>query len=410
LTAPQLSPFNDPLERAADGAVTVRLRELTLRQLGHMEADLTLSEKVHFLAELARSGVAETIVWGADADAEELVRRVKDAGIDIGIGFYGKVFFPEEAIASLDKAQRCGADFLCLNGRGSTLALQESNWTPERMIATSVDIVGEAKQRDLTISLGLYGGTQGELGFIQEWAGAVARAGVDRIYCPDSLGVVSPQGMARIVRSLREIVSVPIEAHCHNDFGLAVANSIAAVDAGADFVEVAVNGMDPERCGIACLDELATALEKLYGVQTGIRLETLTRLSQLHQRLTNTRVADNKPIVGRRAFNYRVAPGAVEGSSRHDDFYSSPRVVPFDPRDVGNERVFMLGKYSGPNEVAKRLDELGVSVADDELGRVVELVRERGRAMARTVTDDELRYFAAVVAADRSAAVGAAAP
>ncbi|MBI3966411.1 MAG: 2-isopropylmalate synthase, partial [Chloroflexi bacterium] len=227
----------------------------------------------------------------------------------------------------------------------------------------------------------------------------VVEAGADRLFIPDALGVISPHGMHTLVASLRKIASIPIEVHCHNDFGLAVANSIAAVEAGATVVEVIVNGMDPERCGIAPMDEVVMALELLYGVDTGIKTEQLTGLSKLHERLTRMHVAVNKPIVGPRAFNYRVAAeGRQTTEPTRDHFYSSPKVVPFDPALVGNTRVFMLGKYSGLNEVSQQLDALGVTVTDAQLERLVQLVRERGAATKQPIDDEELRHLAQVVA------------
>ncbi|MET0454009.1 MAG: hypothetical protein ABW137_19425 [Mycobacterium sp.] len=392
----QLSLYNTKIKRG-EARPRVRLREITLRQIGHMEAELTMTEKMYLLRELAESGVAETIVWGADDDADELVRRKNDEGLPIGIGFYGKSFFRKEWLATLEKAQKCGADFVCLNGRGAEFALEQSGWTQQEMLKASNDAVAEAKDRDLTVSMGLYGFPQTVLGFVEEFGAAMGEAGADRIYCPDSLGVASPQAMAMVVATLRSVTDVAIEAHCHNDFGLGVANSIACVEAGADFVEVFINGMDPERCGIAALDEVATALEKLYGVDTGIKLERLTELSRLHERLTGMQMAPNKPIVGERAFNYRVAPVQGHGEARHDSFYGSPRVTPFDPADVGNSRHFMLGKYSGPNEVRKRLDDFGLDVSDERMDRLVELVRLHGARTRMSVSAEELAHLAAVV-------------
>ncbi|MGV9798748.1 hypothetical protein ACWDTP_11900 [Mycobacterium sp. NPDC003449] len=397
MTDGQLSMYNTKIVRDGGEPARVRLREITLRQLGHMEAELTMTEKLHLVRQLAEAGVAETIVWGADGDADELVRRKNDEGIPIGIGFYGKSFFREEWLATLEKAQKCGADFVCMNGRGAEFALEESGWTREQMLRASVDVVREAKDRDLTISIGLYGLPQTVPGFVEEFGASVSEAGADRLYCPDSLGVASPQAMTTVISTLRAVTTTPIEAHCHNDFGLGVANAIACVAAGAEFVEVFINGMDPERCGIAALDEVAVSLEKLYGVDTGVDLAKLTELSRLHQRLTGMRVAPNKPIVGERAFNYRVAPVQGKGEARHDGFYGSARVTPFDPRDVGNARHFLLGKYSGANEVRKCLDEIGVAVAPERIDQLVELVRLHGAQAQATVGEDRLRHLAAVV-------------
>jgi isopropylmalate/homocitrate/citramalate synthase len=392
-----MSLYNEALTR--DGSpLTVKLREITLRQIGHMEVEFSLPEKVYFLGRLARAGVAEAIVWGSDEDAEELVRRTADAGFDLGIGYYGKTFFPKEATRTIHKAVKAGAAFVCFNGRGSAMALEESGWTRDRMINTSVQIVKQSKDAGVPISIGLYGFTQTTPDFIQEFAGKVSEAGADRIYCPDSLGVASPEAMREIVGHIRAVSSVAVEAHCHNDTGMGLANTIACVEAGADYIETVVNGMDPERCGIASLDEVAVALEKLYGVSTGVALEELTDLARTHERMTGLRLAPNKPIVGERAFNYRVATGSSDAEARKDNFYGSARVVPFNPADVGNARRFMLGKYSGPNEVSRALTDAGLRAPDQGgLAVLVGLVRALGERKRATVDADELAHLLNVV-------------
>jgi 2-isopropylmalate synthase len=375
------------------------MRELTLRQLGHMEADLSLEEKLFWLTRLAEAGVAESIVWGVDSDATTLIERARDSGIPIDIGLFGKIYFPQEMRAIMETARSCGAAFVCLNGRGPDFALEEMGWNRRQMIDASVDSVKVAKDHGLVISIGLAYTTQADWGFIEEFSGAVEAAGADRLYCPDSMGVASPHAMRKLVSLLRRVVKIPIEAHCHNDFGLAVANSIACIESGAEIIEVFVNGMDPERSGICSLEELAASLEMLYGVGTGIQLDQLTALSRLHESMTGMRIADNKPVTGSRAFNYRVAAGKAASAPKRDVFYGSPKVVPFDPTMVGNRRVFMVGKFSGPDELAKRLDDIGVTVTDEQAAIVLELVRDRGRAAKRAVSDDELRYFVDVASA-----------
>lgn len=392
-----LSPYNSPLTRDGE-AVSVKLREITLRQIGHMEVEFSMPEKLYFLNRLARAGVAEVIVWGSDEDAEELVVRARENEIPLGIGYYGKTFFPEEATRTIQKAARAGAAFVCFNGRGSTMALEESGWTQDQMISASVSVVEQAKDAGVLVSIGLYGFTQTTPDFIQEFSGRVTEAGADRIYCPDSLGVGSPEAMREIIGHIRSVSSIPIEAHCHNDTGMGLANTVACVQAGAEYVECVVNGMDPERCGIASLDEVAVALEMLYQVDTGIALAELTDLSRTHLEMTGLTVGDNKPIVGRRAFNYRVATGSADAEARKDNFYGSARVVPFPPAEVGNARRFMLGKYSGPNEVLRALEDADLpKPAESQLPVLVDLVRTLGARKRSTVDNAELARLLAVV-------------
>jgi isopropylmalate/homocitrate/citramalate synthase len=377
----------------------VRLRELTLRQLGHMETDLHFEEKLYWLAALDRAGVQETVVWGVDDDAVALAEAARARGLGVELSFFGKVYFPHEMREILDRVAAAGASHAALVGRGADFSLDEMGWSPEQMLEACVVATQEAKARGVRVSIGLAYSTQADPDYVCEVAQAVEQAGCDLFHIPDSLGVASPEQLRALVERVRAVVSIPIEVHCHNDYGLATANAIACAQGGADIVEVIVNGQDPERSGIASLDEVAVALELLYDFDTGIDLAQLTELSRLHERMTGARIADNKPIVGRRAFNYRVAPGVHASAPKRDHFYGSPRVVPFDPALVGNERVFMLGKFSGANEVTKGLADLGLELDEQLVPDVVRLVNDRGRSEKRSISETELRYFAEVVAA-----------
>ena len=362
-----------------------------------MEADLHFDEKLHWLRALERAGVRETVVWGVDDDAGALVEAARDLGIGVEISLFGKVYFPNEMRDLLDRAAAVGASQAAFVGRGADFSLEEMGWSRQQMLDACVLAAQEARERGVPTSIGLAYSTQSDPEYVCEVARAVEDAGCDVFHIPDSLGVASPEQMGALVARVRAAISIPIEVHCHNDYGLATANAIASVQAGADLVEVIVNAQDPERSGIASLDEVAVSLELLYGYETGIDLSQLTLLSRLHEQITGARIADSKPIVGRRAFNYRVAPGDVTSAPKRDHFYGSPRVVPFNPTIVGNERLFLLGKYSGPNEVTKRLTELGVSIDTGFVPEVVRLVNDRGRSTKRSVSDDELRYFVETV-------------
>ncbi|MBI3964495.1 MAG: hypothetical protein HY329_02580 [Chloroflexi bacterium] len=390
-----INPNNEPL-RVNGQTSHIALREITLRQLGHMEADMTFDEKLYLLAQLDRIGVAEAQVWGIDADAADLVVQARDRGIGLGIVFFGKPYFLDELRGDIRKARDCGAAMVCVNGRGPDRFLEYTGWTRQRMIDACVAAVKEAKDYGVAISVGLAYSAQSNLGFLEEFSGAIEAAGADRLYVPDSMGVASPHTMHRMVAALREVVRIPIEVHCHDDFGLAVANTLASIEAGATVVEVHVNGTDPERCGIASLDEVVMALELLYGVDTGIKTEELTELSRLHEQMTGMNMPTTKPLVGPRAFNYRVASGEAASEPQRDHFYGSPMVLPFDPAIVGNRRTFLLGKYSGSNEVTQQLSSLGITVTPAQMESVVALVQERGVATKEPVSDDDLRYFVEV--------------
>jgi isopropylmalate/homocitrate/citramalate synthase len=404
-----LSPLNQPLRSPDGNRVKVSLRELTLRQLFHSDGDLTLVEKLYWLTCLDDAGVRRTSVRVAvEPDAAEMVARARDAGLGIQIELHGAGWIKENWQRVIATARSAGAAWVYCSARGSDWALEAMGKSAiamrREMIESCVGCIGLAKDAGLKVSLGVAYATQADPAYLEELAVSVESAGLDRIHLNDSIGGASPVAMHAMVSNVRRSVAIPIEIHCHNDCGLALANTIACVEAGAQLVDVCVNGADPDRGGLASLAEVVVALELLYDVDTGVRLSALTGLSRTHEALTGWPTPANMPIVGPRAFSAHLAkgkhasyaPGEIRGAER-DQFYAAPEHdEPFAPEAVGNRHVILLGKYSGANEVEQRLSDLGLKGTDDQVQAVVKMVQDRGRAYKRVVSDDEVRFFMAV--------------
>jgi isopropylmalate/homocitrate/citramalate synthase len=139
---------------------------------------------------------------------------------------------------------------------------------------------------------------------------------------------------------MKEVADIPIEIHCHNDFGLAVANTIAGAEAGAEYLSVTVNSIG-ERSGNASFEEAALALKILYGVETGIDASKLLALSQLVEERSGVRLQDHKAVVGRGAFAHEA--GMVVAGLLKDPFTAED----YSPELVGQRRRIVLGKKSG---------------------------------------------------------------
>ena len=156
--------------------------------------------------------------------------------------------------------------------------------------------------------------------FLKQICKAAEEAGTDRINIPDTVGIMIPTGMQQLIADIKSVVKVPISVHCHNDFGMAVANSLAGVEAGASQIHVAVNGLG-ERAGNAALEEVAVALDLIYKRKTGIDPKQLYDTSRLVAKLTGMMIQANKAIVGENAFSHEsgihtrgvtVAPSTFE--------------------------------------------------------------------------------------------------
>src|SRR5690606_6951416 len=164
-------------------------------------------------------------------------------------------------------------------------------------------------------------------------------AGADRLAFCDTVGVLVPEVAADIFSRLSRL-EAPISIHCHNDFGMATANTVAALRAGASQAHVTVNGIG-ERAGNASLEEVVMALESLYQIDTGIRCKDIYQLSRTVSQMTGLLVAPNKAIVGENAFTHEA------GIHVHGLLADTKTYEPMQPENVGRKRRIVLGKHAG---------------------------------------------------------------
>jgi len=213
-------------------------------------------------------------------------------------------------------------------------------------------------------------------------------AGADRLAFCDTVGVLVPE-VATDVFSRLSRLGAPISIHCHNDFGMATANTVAALRAGASQAHVTVNGIG-ERAGNASLEEVVMALESLYHIDTGIRCEDIYQLSRTVSRLTGLLVAPNKAIVGENAFTHEA------GIHVHGLLADTNTYEPMHPETVGRKRRIVLGKHAGRASVELAMREFGLSVTPQQLTQIVARVKELGDKGKR-VSDVDLQSIADTV-------------
>ncbi len=244
-----------------------------------------------------------------------------------------------------------------------------------------------------------------DLTFLLEVIVAAAQAGANVINLPDTVGYTTPDEYAQIFRAARAALAdhpeVILSAHCHNDLGLAVANSLAAISAGARQVECTINGIG-ERAGNASLEEIAVALhvrQAHYGAGTRLSLEKIYSTSRLLSSVTGVPVPPNKAVVGANAF-------AHEAGIHQDGILKNPLTYEIIvPEKVGvSTRRLILGKHSGRNALRARLDELGYAITDAELAECYTLATDRAD-VAKEVTDRDLLSIIHKVRRNRSQAV-----
>jgi len=287
----------------------------------------------------------------------------------------------------IDAAVDAGVDCVHVFIATSDIHLKHKlEMTREEALEKAVEGVEYAKDHGVVVEFSAEDATRTDTDYLLDVYKAVVDAGADRINVPDTVGVMVPSEMYRLVRRVVDEVDVPVSVHCHNDFGLAVANSLAAVEAGASQAHVTVNGIG-ERAGNASLECFVMALKALYGVDLNVKTEMLVELSKLVESLTGVPVPPNTPIVGENAFAHE------SGIHSHGVIKKAETYEPIRPEDVGHRRRIVVGKHAGRHAVAKKLEELGFSPDEDELEEILRRVKELGDK-GKTVTEADLEAIA----------------
>ncbi len=274
--------------------------------------------------------------------------------------------------AGIDRAKACGADRVAIFYATSKIHLDAKlHKTEEQALDIIREHVAYARNLGLKVRYTPEDATRTEFGFLLRVCNAALEAGADRISFADTLGIMQPHTMTEKVSALRKgLRPCRIDLHCHDDYGLALANSMAGIRAGADCVHTTVNGMG-ERTGIPDLAETIVAFHNLEGVQQ-YNLAPLMELSAYLERVSGFFIAPNKPITGQNAFSHK--------SGVHTNgILKDPRTYePFDPAILGRERKIVIDKYTGKSAVAARLEEYGVEVSPAELEVIVSRIKNLG--------------------------------
>jgi isopropylmalate/homocitrate/citramalate synthase len=217
-----------------------------------------------------------------------------------------------------------------------------------------------------------------------------AKGHMDSAVIVDTFGVCSPEAVRYFTRKACEHLKKPVEAHFHNDFGLAVANSLAAVGEGAEVVHTTVNGIG-ERMGNADLAETALSLEALYGLKLDLKFSKLRELSKLVEKISGIKMPPQKPVVGDKIFN--VESGIVAGWWLNLKEAKLPLVMyPYKWDFVGQDGVkLVLGKKSGRESIIYKLNELGVDASKIDVDRLLLLVKEESLKRKSLISDDDLK-------------------
>ncbi|MEM1574592.1 MAG: 2-isopropylmalate synthase [Nitrososphaerota archaeon] len=292
--------------------------------------------------------------------------------------------------SDIDSAADSGVDGITLTMPTSDLHINYKLEKDKQFIIENIEnCVDYAKERGLIVEFLAEDGSRSNLNFLKNAFIKAMECKADRVCLCDTVGVLTPERTAELINELTKYLQVPLAIHCHNDFGLAVANSLIALKHGAQEVHVTVNGLG-ERAGNAALEEVVTSLELLYGYKTNIKTNLIYETSKLVSQLTGIYVQPNKAIVGENAFAHE------SGIHTHGVIKNPLTYEPIPPEFVGASRRIIVGKHAGKHGLKESLKNIGFDVSDEQLSEILKRVKDLGDK-GKKVTDADLQVIAETV-------------
>ena len=343
------------------------------------------AEKLRIATALSDIGVS-IINAGIPVVSPEEAQAVRDVA---SAGLRAHVLAAARTVPSdVDAVIKSGATHIAIFIAASRVHMKfKLKMTPNEVHQASVQTVRQAKDAGLHVAFVTEDTVRAPFDFVERLYRDVQEAGADRLVVADTVGIMTPLTFRWYLTEFqRRVQPRDLSVHCHNDFGLATANTLTAIECGARAPHVCVNGIG-ERAGNAALEEVVLSLETLYGIRTGIKTERIHDLSRLVEELSGVPVAANKALVGYNAFSHEA------GIHTHGILAHTLTYEPLQPAVVGRKRKMILGKHTGKAALVEKLKERGITVSDPLLLELLRRVKSETEAQSKAGLRKFLHYY-----------------
>ncbi len=377
---------NFPLESKL-GAARVMIDDTTLRD-GEQTAGVVFAnrEKVRIARLLDEIGVdqIEAGIAAMGGDERDTIEEIAHLGLKASVLGWNRAN-TTDIKTSID----CGVDAIAISLATSDIHIQTKLMKDRAWVLDTIResvAFAKAENPDLYVSVNAEDASRTEIGFLIEYANVAKAEGADRIRFCDTIGLMEPFRTYEVVKHLREESGLEVEMHTHNDFGMAVANAIAGVHAGANWVNVTVGGLG-ERAGNAALEEVAMALKYIEGFDLDMDTTRFREVAEYVMKAAGRQIPVWKSVIGTNMFAHESGIHA-DGVIKNPDTYEV-----FAPAEVGLERQIVIGKHSGSRSLELKFNEYGIDVTREEAAELLPRVRTMAIELKRVLFDKELIYI-----------------
>jgi homocitrate synthase NifV len=363
----------------------VTIVDTTLRD-GEQTAGVVFAnrEKVRIAKLLDEIGVhqLEVGIPIMGGDEEEAIKKICQAGLKASIMGWNR-----PVIKDIEASLRCGVDSVAISISTSDIHIKHKlrtsrEWVLENM-AKAVEF---AAKEGVYISVNAEDASRSDHDFLVEFAKTAKEAGGNRLRYCDTVGILTPHSTYKNIRRILDEVDIDIEMHTHNDFGMATANALEGIRAGATHVGVTVIGLG-ERAGNAALEEVAMALKHLYKIDMGLKSEMFLEVAEYVSRASGRELPAWKAIVGSNMFAHESGIHA-DGTLKNPKTYEA-----FLPEEVGLLRQIVVGKHSGTAALKNKYAEFGIRLTEHQAEELLPTIRSYTVSLKRPLFDKELMYI-----------------
>jgi len=370
-----------PFESAI-GSVPIKLDDTTLRD-GEQTAGVvfTNAEKVAIAKMLDEIGIdqIEAGIPVMGGDEREVIEEIAHLGLKASVLGWNRA-----SIADIQTSIDCGVDAVAISLATSDIHIETKLMKDRAWVLNCIrESVAFAKSHGVYVSVNAEDASRTEFGFLLAYAAAAKAEGADRIRFCDTIGIMEPFRTYKVIKELIEHTGLEVEMHTHNDFGMAVANALAGIHAGATWVNVTVGGLG-ERAGNAALEEVVMALKYLEALDLEFDTRRFTEVVDYVMTAAGRTVPVWKPVVGSNMF-------AHESGIHADGVIKNPKTYEvFSPDEVGAERQIVVGKHSGSRTLEMKFAEYGIPLSREHAVALLPHVRTKAIELKRPLFDKEL--------------------